>query len=749
MVIVFCKCGKYSREYPPEDKEDNKTYTQYVNPYIGTGFHGHVFLGANVPFGAVQLGPTNLTEGWDWCSGYHYSDTTLIGFAHTHLSGTGIGDLGDILLMPTAGNINVNRGTLKTLEDGYVAFYHHDDEVVKPGFYSVWIDKYKVQAELTATTRVGFHRYTFHRDSLQSNIILDLERGIGWDSPVETGIEQLNDTTIVGYRYSKGWAVDQKIYFYMLLSDPVSDFFIYDDETRLSSKSGNGERLKAALLFNDLDKDELLVKVGISAVSIDNAQENLQAEAPHWDFDQVTTDAEDAWNKELSRIDVEMENKERMKVFYTSLYHTMIAPSVFHDVNGEYRGADGRIYADTSFVNYTTYSLWDTYRAAHPLFTLIQPGRVEDFIKAFLNIYRQQGKLPIWHLVGNETDCMIGYPSIPVIADAYFKGVDMDAELVFEAMKASSMRDDYGMNFIKEKGYIPADLEKESVSKAMEYCISDWSIAQMAKALGKEEDYKYYIERAKAYVVYFDEDTRFMRAKLDDGGFREPFDPFKSIHTWGDYTEGNAWQYTWLVPHDVEGLIRLFGGPDAFEQKLDSLFIVKGDLGKEASADITGLIGQYAHGNEPSHHITYLYNYIGKPWKTAEKVRYIMDSLYTSRPNGLCGNEDVGQMSAWNVLSSLGFYPVNPANGKFVFGSPEVKEAEIRLDDEKTFRIQTVNNGEKNIYIRKVQLNGETYPFSYISYEDMQKGGELIIQMDSVPSKWGTASEYWPVSDLH
>ncbi len=739
-------CGGSNQEFISEDGDN---FTRYVDPYIGTDFHGHVFLGANVPFGAVQLGPTNLTEGWDWCSGYHYSDTTVIGFAHTHLSGTGIGDLGDILLMPTAGELNFNRGTLKSLDSGYVAYYHHNDETVRPGYYRVWLDKYKVSTELTATERVGFHKYTFQTDSLASNLILDLERGIGWDSPVETFVERINDTTVVGYRYSKGWAVDQKIYFAIQLSRPMSSFMIEGEEGVTGISPAKKERLKAAFIFNESVHKELLVKVGISAVSIANALENIRVELPHWNFDKVVADADARWNQELSKIEVKMDTDEQTRVFYTSLYHTMIAPSVFSDANGEYRGADGKVYTDTTFTSYTTFSLWDTYRGAHPLFTLTQRERMEDFVQTFLKIYQQQGKLPIWHLAGNETDCMVGYPAIPVIADAYFKGFDMDAELAFEAMKASSMRDDYGMTFIKQKGYIPADLEKESVAKALEYCISDWCIAQMAKALGKTEDYEYYSKRAKAYEMYFDQKTHFMRAKMEDGTFREPFDPFKSTHIWGDYTEGNAWQYTWLVPQDAAGLIGLFGGPEAIEEKLDSLFLAKGDLGKDASADITGLVGQYAHGNEPSHHITYLYSYVGKPWKTAEKVRYIMDNLYTDKPNGLCGNEDVGQMSAWYVLSALGFYQVNPANGKFIFGSPMVESAVIRLGEGKRFTISRLNGGGKNIYIKNMELGGKPYQQSHISYEQLVEGGELRIEMDSIPSRWGTAGEYRPASALH
>ncbi|MBL3655875.1 GH92 family glycosyl hydrolase [Fulvivirga sediminis] len=747
IAFLISSCQKETQETLTSDSEVVEDYTQYVDQYIGTGFHGHVFLGANVPFGAVQLGPTNLTEGWDWCSGYHYSDTTVIGFAHTHLSGTGIGDLGDILLMPTRGDINLNRGSIKdsTQEDGYVAFYHHEDETIKPGYYSVWLDKYDVKAELTATARAGMQHYKYEKEG-PYNVIIDLERGIGWDLPTKTYVEQVDEKTIKGYRYSKGWAVDQKIYFYMQFSAPISKIVAEKRGNLEENTSIEGERVKAAFVFNELPEGEVTVKTGISAVSIENAKENLESEMPNWDFTEIAAAADHAWNKELSKVKVKLPTEDQMKVFYTSLYHTMVAPSIFSDVNGEYRGADAKTYKDTTFTNYTTYSLWDTYRAAHPLFTLTQKDKVEDFVKSFLKIYEQQGKLPIWHLVGNETNCMVGYPGIPVVADAYFKGFDVDGELALEAMKASSTRDDFGMKFIKERGYIPADSVKESVAKALEYCLADRSIAQLAKALGKDEDYEYYNKRAHAYERYFDKKTGFMRAVMADGSFRTPFSPFKSTHMWGDYTEGNGWQYTWLVPHDVEGLIKLFGSEEAFEQKLDSLFVVEGDLGDEASPDISGLIGQYAHGNEPSHHVTYLYNYVGKPWKTADKVRYIMDSLYTTKPDGICGNEDVGQMSAWYIMSALGFYQVSPSNGQLILGSPLIEEATLDMDGT-ILHIEVKNNSTENKYIQKVSLNGKVYLNSFIAYSDLAKGGELLIEMGSTPSSdWGVAPENRPVS---
>ncbi|UII21368.1 GH92 family glycosyl hydrolase [Fulvivirga ligni] len=745
LIFLFAQCSDVQPEQTAEIKTAN--FTQYVDPYIGTGYHGHVFLGANVPFGAVQLGPTNITQGWDWCSGYHYSDSTLIGFAHTHLSGTGIGDLGDIIVLPTTGEVNWTRYDEKAPEKGYMAYYSHDDEKVQPGYYSVWIDKYQVQAELTSTKRVGFHKYNFKDKSTPAHVLIDLDRGIGWDGPVKTHIEQVNDSLVTGYRYSAGWAKDQKIYFALVTSSPITGISFAENGNLINAKDANGKQLKGTLNFGKLEDKELLMKVAISPVSTQNALENMQAELSHWNFDAVKEAANDAWNEELAKIDVSIADDEKMKVFYTSLYHTMIAPSVFQDVNGDYRGADGNNYTDKNFTNYTTYSLWDTYRAAHPLLTLTQRDRVKDMVNSFLKIYQQQGKLPIWHLMGNETDCMVGYSAVPVIADAYFKGIEFDTELAMEAMQASTTRDDYGVKFLKADGYIPADKENESVAKALEYCVSDAAIARMAKALGKNDVYEKYKERSESYKKYFDKETQFMRGVMADGGFRTPFSPFRSNHRSDDYTEGNAWQYTWLVPADVEGLIELFGSEAAFETKLDSLFMVEGDMGEHASADISGLIGQYAHGNEPSHHIAYLYPYIGKPWKTAEKVRYIMDSLYLAKPEGLCGNEDVGQMSAWNVLSSLGFYEVNPFNGQYVLGSPIVNEAHIALNNGKTFNIKATNNSSDNIYIQKVSLNGKEHPQSFITYDEIQKGGDLEIEMGPKPSEtWGVKAEDRPKS---
>ncbi|MFT4033190.1 MAG: GH92 family glycosyl hydrolase [Siphonobacter sp.] len=709
--------------------------TQYVDPRIGTGFHGHVFLGANVPFGAVQLGPSELSEGWDWCSGYHVSDSLIVGFSHTHLSGTGIGDLGDVLLMPGTGAIRLQKAKPANWQDGYASLFSHAEEKARPGYYRVRLKRYDVDVELTASERVGFHRYTYPQ-SAESNVLIDLKEGIGWDKATDTYLEKKNETTLVGYRYSKGWAPDQRLYFAIVLSKPLKNFSLYDDQTPVQGLSAKGEKVKGVFTFATEKGEQIEVKVGISPVSSENALANIQAEIPGWNFDQIVAQAEAKWNAELGKVTVKTSDETRKKIFYTALYHTLIAPSIFDDHNGDYRGTDKKVYAKADFTNLTTFSLWDTYRAANPLFTILQGQRVNDIVNTMLRIYQQQGKLPIWHLMGNETNTMPGNSSIPVISDAILKGfTGFDFELAFEAMKKSSMLDERGLNFIKSKGYIPADTQIENVAKNLEYCIDDWALAQVAKKLGKTADYEYFSKRARNYVNNFDPGTRFMRGRVSDTEWRTPFNPFVARHENDDFTEGNAWQYTWLVPHDVKGLVKLLGGEKSFIQKLDSLFIVSGDMGNEASNDISGLIGQYAHGNEPSHHITYLYTYVGQPWKTAEKVRYILDDFYTDKPDGIIGNEDVGQMSAWYVLSALGFYPVNPVNGAYVFGSPVFDEATLKLGNGKTFQVKTTGNGKENKYIQRITLNGKPYTKAYLLHKDLMQGGNLLIEMGNKPGK--------------
>lgn len=705
---------------------------KYVDPYIGTGGHGHVFLGASVPFGAVQVGPTNYSKGWDWCSGYHYSDSILIGFSQLHLSGTGIGDLGDVILMPYTGNMKIIPGTVQNPLSVYATLYRHQDETVKPGYYAINLRSYHVKAEMTSTERVGFHKFTFPA-SPESHIALDLINGIGGDRAVRASIKKIDDLTFTGYRFSEGWAKDQRVYFAIKLSKPVNSVSLFKNGKMQDGLQTTGEQVTAQFNFKTQDNEVILLKVGISPVSEINALMNVETEIPDWNFDLVASNAYKAWNNELSVLTVKTKNIHDLKIFYTSLYHTFIEPALFNDCNGEFLGTDKKVYEKTNYENYSVFSLWDTYRAANSLYTLVEPKRVPDMINTMLGIYKQQGKLPIWSLMANETDCMVGYSAVPVVADAIFKGFKgIDENLALEAMKASSMRDDYGMNFVKERGYIPADKEKESVSKSLEYALSDWCIAQLAQKLGKQDDYTYYSKRAEYYKNYFDPQTRFFRPKMSDGTFKTPFNPTKVE---GDYTEGNAWQYNWLVPQDVEGLIKILEGDKAFASRLDSLFEVKDIVGSDAPADMSGFIGQYVQGNEPSHHIVYLYPFAGQQWKTSEKANYILKNLYHDAPDGLCGNEDCGQMSAWYVLSAIGFYPVNPAAGIYVFGSPLFDNVNLSLPQGKNFDIKVINPGNKGIYIKSVKFNEEPYTHSYITYKDIMNGGKLEFTMTDKPNK--------------
>ena len=687
-------------------------YTQYVNPFVGTGGHGHVFLGANVPFGHIQAGPTQKKQGWDWCSGYHYSDSVLVGFGQMHLSGTGIGDLGDIALLPVTKN---NEREVK---------FSHKAEYATPGYYAVTLAN-GVRVELTTTPRTAFHRYTFPADAKQEQVVLDLSQGIGWDKMTACSMKQEGQNIVVGTRFSTGWAKDQRVFFVAEFSQPITHQVMEGDTLSVLSFQPTGQ--------------PLMVKVGISSVSIENARKNLHQESPNWNFNTVVADAQTAWNKELGKIDIQTNNATDKRIFYTSLYHTMTAPSVFNDVNGEYRGADGKTYHG-DFTPYTTFSLWDTYRAAHPLMTLIHPEKQRDIAQTMLHIAQQQGRLPVWYLEGNETDCMVGNPGIPVLVDIALKGFDVDKHAVLDAAKKTQLFGDRGLDLLKKYGYLPCDLDPthETVAKGLEYALADGCIARLAKALKAEKDYKYFLKRSQSYRdYYFDKQTKFMRGIDSKGHFREPFDPFKTIHRADDYTEGTAWQYIWLVPHDVHGLISIFGGDKPFTNKLDSLFVVQGDMGEDASPDISGLIGQYAHGNEPSHHIVYLYDYAGQPWKTASRVREVLNTMYHDNVDGLSGNEDVGQMSAWYILSSLGFYQVEPAGGRYVFGSPLFDEATMNVGKGKTFRIIAHNNSKENMYIQSVKLNGKPYTRSYVDFKDIVRGGKLEFMMGSKPSKFG------------
>lgn len=732
-------------------KVNAQKLTSFVDPYIGSGGHGHVFVGASVPFGAVQIGPDNLYKGWDWCSGYNYADSILIGFAQTHLSGTGIGDLADILMMPYTGGVKLDKGVRvikglngakdhEQIEAGsYASRYSHATEKVRPGYYSVKLLDHNVDVELTASERVGFHQYHFPAGK-EAHVIIDLKEGINDQTP-DTYIKQVDPYTLEGYRKSRGWAKDQWIFFAIRSSEPLAKFAVYNNTQLLDGNSGQGSAIKGLISF-DKAPATLKLKVGISPVSSENALDNINAEIPGWDFDSVAKQADAKWNKELSTIKVETSNLSDKRIFYTSLYHTMIDPAMFNDHNGDYRGTDRKVYKNAPFTNYSVFSLWDTYRAANPLYALTQPKRVGDMVNSMLAIYDQQGRLPIWHLMGNETGTMVGIGSMQVIAEAYLKGIKgFDAHRAFNAIKTTSNLDLLGLKYVKDFQYIPSNTIGSSTARGLEYAISDASTALMAKQLKKEDDYNYYLKRSKNYKLYFNPEDRFLRGRLADGTFPAKFSTFKSGGN--EYSEGNAWQYLWLVPHDVKGLVGLLGGEKQFNNKLDSLFTVQSDI--KGLDDLTGLIGQYAHGNEPSHHITYLYNFTGQQWKTAEKVRYVMKNFYLDNPDGIIGNEDCGQMSAWYVFSSLGFYPVFPASGKYVIGSPVVKKATLQTTSGKSFVVEAVNNNEQNIYIQKITLNGKSYPYSYITYTNMMKGGTMKIVMGSKPNyKFGAGTATRP-----
>ena len=717
---------------------------QYVDPFIGSGFHGHVFVGASVPFGMVQLGPNNIDKGWDWCSGYHYSDSICIGFSHTHLNGTGCGDMGDVMVMPMT-EVNVKRGNQDDISSGYASYYRHETEEAHPDYYSVMLDRYDIKAELTATARVGLHRYTFPQGK-QAHILVNLKDGVG-SIVTNSYIRQIDEYTIEGYRYTRGWSPMRKVYFVLQADKPIADLSLYDDTVQVAAKSQLKARaVKGVLSFGE--QQQVMVKVALSPVSCENAMANLKAEMSGFDFEHVRKACAAQWNERLNRITIETDDEAAKRVFYTSNYHTMVAPTLFCDVNGQYRGINDMIYtAPEGFTNYTTLSLWDTYRTLNPLFTLVNDEMVPDIVNTMISIYHQNDKLPVWALQSGETNCMPGYSAVPIIADAYLKGFEgFDAEEAFAAMKATTVYPQQNaVPYVVERGYIPCDKVHEATSIAMEYAVDDWGVAAMAKKMGKQEDAELYARRAMYYKQYFDSEIKFIRPKMDDGTWRTPYDPANSIHMVGDFTEGNGWQYTFFAPHDVYGLIELFGGDEEFITKLDAFFVNNDSMGETASADITGLIGQYAHGNEPSHHIAYMYAYAGQQWKVAEKVRFIMDEFYTDKPDGVIGNEDCGQMSAWYVMSSMGFYQENPSDGVFVFGSPRFDKMTVKVRGNNTLIIEAENNSKENIYIQEVYFNGKPYEKSYITYDELIAGGTLKFVMGPKPNKnFGAAKENRP-----
>ena len=679
----------------------------------------------------MQLSPDTRLDGWDGSSGYHYSDSEIFGFSHTHLSGTGVSDYGDILLMPT-NKVVFNNGA--DGKEGYKSKFSHDKEIAEPGYYKVHLDDTNIDVELTVTERSGIHKYQFAEGSKQI-IILDLEHR---DEVLDSKLTINSKTEISGYRFSKAWATDQRLFFDMLFSKPFTNVTFLEDKKE-------GKKVKAAFEFDNTTGNEINVTIGISPVDEEGAIHNWQLEIGNKTFEEIKKETQDIWEQQLEKIVIESEDFDYKTNFYTALYHTMIAPNLYQDVDGRYRGMDMKIHETKEFNYYTVFSLWDTYRAAHPLYTIIEQDKTNDFINTFLAKYDEGGIMPIWDLSASYTGCMIGYHAVPVIADAYLKGIrNYDVNKAFEAMKHSATRDKLGLDSYKKYGFIPVEKESESVSKTLEYAYDDWTIAQMAKSLGKNDDYKTYTERAQYYKNVFDPSSQFMRGRFRNTWF-SPFDPFEVNF---NYTEANSWQYSFYVPQDISGFINLLGGKENLEKQLDKLFTAKNETSGRDQADITGLIGQYAHGNEPSHHMAYLYNFVNKPQKTQEKVRQILTELYTNTPDGISGNEDCGQMSAWFVLSSMGFYSVTPASNQYIIGAPLFPKATINLKNGKTFTIAADSISKTNKYIKSVELNGKNFPYTFLNHKDIVTGGTLRFVMTDKPSTWGTDDKYVPVTEI-
>lgn len=745
-----------------------KSLADYVNPFVGTSDHGHTFPGAALPGGLVQLSPDTDVKGWDWCSGYHYSDSSVMGFSHLHRSGMGAGDWGDILLMPTTGELKINPGDKNIPGEGYRSRFTHKEEEASPGYYSVNLKDYGIKAELTVSERAGFHQYTFPKSNL-SHILIDLQHGIG-DRCTDAGLKIVNNTEIEGYRYSTGFVKRQKVFFCAKFSKPFQSFGTWEQKNiKTGSKEESGPAIGAFVNYITSENEIIEVKVGISYTSVAQARLNVDIEIPHWDFEHIRKNARSEWIKALDKIkvqtykgDEEVAKRQKMVTFYSALYHSLLFPATFCDVDGQYMGMDDKVHQTKEFTYQSDFSFWDTFRAEMPLLTLIDPERNSDVINTLIAQYDQSGWLPTPQQFGNSnTNDMIGDHPVVVILDAWRKGIrNFDVEKAYEAVRKNAMESPppqnrskgrVGLELYLKLGYVPYDKTRESVSRTLEYAFNDWCIAQLAKDLGKTDDYEIFIKRANNYKNVIDTATGFARPKDSNGKWLEPFDP-KFIGQGKDrhYTEANAWQYTWFVPHDVKGLINLEGGREKFIGKLDSLFTTSSEIHSTVS-DVTGLIGQYAHGNEPSHHTAYLYNYAGAPWKTQYMVRKVMDDLYNDGPAGLCGNEDMGQMSAWYVLSAMGFYPVAPGQNVYSIGSPEFSRVAIHLD--KSFRnagefvIEAKNNSKSNKYIQSATLNGKPLNKPWFDQAEVANGGILILQMGPEPNKiWGAAQEDAPVS---
>jgi len=722
-------------------------YSRFVNPMVGTAAHGHTFPGATMPFGMVKLSPDTRTTTWDGCSGYHYSDKTIIGFSHIHFSGTGTGGGGDIMFMPTVGKIQLQEGSEDNPSTGYRSAFSHKDEVAEPGYYKVKLLDDNIIAELTTTVRAGLHKYEFPKTT-EANVILDLTHGI--DDKIDSlYLKIIDNKTIAGFRHSYGSLNgNHTTYFFAEFSEPFLNYgvSINDNEPEKLKEAGS-KNVKAFFTFDASDGKPVLMKIGISKVDIDGAQKNLKAEIPDLDFEKVRKEAREAWNKELERIEIKTENVEHKRTFYTALYHSFIHPDIAIDVDGRYLSADHKIHQTKEFVNYTTFSLWDTFRALHPLYTIVQQDRTRQIIRSFIDRYENYVNLPVMEFAGTEGYAMIGYHSLPVIADAYVKGIrGYDVNKTLKAMKQladSRFRD--GKKEYLQLGYIPYDKYSQSVSRTLEYSYDDWCVSRVAKG-NSDKDFELFSQRGQFYRNLYDGATGFMRPKDGNEKWLSPFDPLEANR---NYTEANAWQYSLFVPQDIQGLITLMGGDSKVDKWLDKCFSLESS-GIKKPSDITGTFGQYAQGNEPSHHMAYLYNYVGKPWKTQNKVRSIVETLYSDKPDGLCGNDDAGQMSAWYVFSAMGFYPVTPGMDYYVIGSPLFDEVRIRLENGNVFVVRAPNVSKKNRYIKFVRLNGKLYKRSFIKHEDIMKGGELMFEMGEKPNKeWATDLDERPYSDSY
>ncbi|MGW9685025.1 GH92 family glycosyl hydrolase [Flagellimonas sp. 2504JD1-5] len=736
VLVVGSSCEQQKQS------ERSKPLTSYVDPFIGTGGHGHTFPGPTAPFGMVQPSPDNGTGGWDWCSGYHITDSIISGFGQLHLSGTGIGDLADILLMPT--NKSVNLSLFGTSKDSlpYTSNFSHETEVASPGYYKVTLDEPNIEVELTANSYVAFHKYSYQTKGSPS-FILDLGYAVNWDKPTESSIRLENETLVTGYRHSTGWAKNQKVFFAIASSQPIATVnLIADGEVLDGSNEVSAIKTGGQFFFKEGASKTIELKIAVSSVSIANAKENLNQHGTPHSFDQTKKNTSKQWENLLSKIEIETPQDSLKTIFYTALYHTQIAPVLFSDTNGEFRLQNDSIAKAGDWQAYSTLSLWDTFRAENPLLNILQTEKVNSIIQSMLIYYEEQGRLPVWTLYANETNTMTGNHGVSMIAEAFLKGIrNYDVDKAYEAVRTTMMDDIRGLKPYKEFGFIPYIELDESVTISLEFAYNDWCVAQMAKVLGKDDDHTYFLNRSGAFKHLFNAETGFMRGRsADKKSWREPFDPKYSNHRFHtDYTEGNAWQHSWFVLHDVPGFIELHGGNEPFTQKLEQLFTESSEIsGDNVSADISGLIGQYAHGNEPSHHIAYLFNKAKQPWRTQYWVREILDTQYSTQPDGLSGNEDCGQMSAWYVFSSLGFYPMNPASGQYELGSPLFKKATIALSAEKNFVVLAENTSSINKYIQSVKLNGKSLQRTYITHDEIMAGGTLEFKMGADPNKnWG------------